>query len=452
MTTGGATPAAAALQVLSGALDQLVAAVDAGGLDHLDDGELVAFLQGFETVRNRMPLVDHRMLSDAAGRELPERLGQGTLTRVWTSALRISAAEASRRVRAAEQLSPRGSMLGQPLDPARPVLAASQRAGGVSTEQVQVILRGLAKVDRPGFDPAEVDRGEQTLTGFAMTFGPRDLQLCVDRFVDHLDPDGSRPRDDLNADRRHVELRSRLDGSWVGELQLTGTLGAKLQALLSPLAKPRINLTAGPRGGLVEGRDERTHGQRLHDALEDLCDRLLRAGGVADSGGVPATVIVTLDVDDLIARTGYGTTSDGTLISTREVLKLAAQAEIIPTVLDRSGAVLSLGRSRRIATRTQTLALIARDRGCSFPGCDHPPEWCERHHIREWADGGPTDLNNLTLLCRYHHRHFASRGWVCRMRPDGIPEWIPPRHVEPDQTPMINTRIQAERHSHELAA
>jgi hypothetical protein len=105
--------------------------------------------------------------------------------------------------------------------------------------------------------------------------------------------------------------------------------------------------------------------------------------------------------------------------------------------------VLSLGRTKRIATRAQTLALVARDRGCSFPGCAHPPEFCERHHLREWADGGPTDLDNLTLLCRYHHHNFATRGWACRLNEDGIPEWVPPRHVDRSQTPLINTRIQA---------
>ena len=106
----------------------------------------------------------------------------------------------------------------------------------------------------------------------------------------------------------------------------------------------------------------------MHDALEDVSDRLLRAGGVPDSGGTPTTVIVTMNLDDLVAKTGYGTTSDGMLISTREVLAMASEAEIIPAVLNSSGAVLDLGRSRRIATRTQTLALIARDAGAAFRG------------------------------------------------------------------------------------
>ena len=146
-------------------------------------------------------------------------------------------------------------------------------------------------------------------------------------------------------------------------------------------------------------------------------------------------------MEDLLAKTGYGTSSDGTLISTREVLQLAREAEVIPAVLNAAGAVLSLGRVRRIASRSQTLALIARDVGCSFPTCDRPPQWCERHHIREWVDGGQTDLDNLTLLCRYHHHNFAARGWTCQLNPDGLPEWTPPRHVDPTRTPMINTRI-----------
>jgi hypothetical protein len=113
-------------------------------------------------------------------------------------------------------------------------------------------------------------------------------------------------------------------------------------------------------------------------------------------------------------------------------------------VLNRSGAVLDLGRTRRIASNSQTQALIARDRGCSFPACDRPPEWCERHHIVEWIDGGPTNLNNLTLLCRYHHHNFAGRGWTCRINLDGLPEWRPPRWVDRDQKPLINSRILAQ--------
>jgi HNH endonuclease len=88
------------------------------------------------------------------------------------------------------------------------------------------------------------------------------------------------------------------------------------------------------------------------------------------------------------------------------------------------------------------MALIAREGGCSFPGCDHPPQWCDRHHILDWIDGGPADLDNLTLLCRYHHTHFLQKGWSCRINGDRLPEWIPPRWIDAEQRPQLNGRIR----------
>jgi hypothetical protein len=403
-------------------------------------------------VRNRLSLVDHVGIAAVERRDLPQTLCQGSARRVLTSALRISKAEAARRVRAADAVGPRVSMLGEPLIPVRPYLAEAQRDGDISTEQVAIVERAITPVDRRGFSPADIDAGEQLLVSHAKSFGPEDLKQLADRVVDAIDPDGTLPKEELNADRRFVHLRPTRDGAWTGEFRLTGVVGAKLKALLDPLARPRVcqpgqaepvaDGSAFIKPGPLHDIDTRHHGQRLHDALEELCDRLLRAGDTVPSGGVPATVIVTIDLDDLLDRCGYGRSSDGTLIPTAAVLELANQADIIPAVLNASGAVLDLGRSRRIATHTQTLALTARDAGCSFPGCDRAAQWCERHHITEWVDGGETNLDNLTLLCRYHHHNFATRGWQCRINGDGIPEWIPPGWVDRTRTPLINTRIR----------
>ena len=122
--------------------------------------------------------------------------------------------------------------------------------------------------------------------------------------------------------------------------------------------------------------------------------------------------------------------------------RLADEADVYPAVITSTGVVLQLGRTRRLASGGQTVALIARDGGCSFPGCDRPPEWCERHHVTEWGRGGRTDLENLTLLCAWHHHNFASRGWTCRMI-DDLPAWIPPRWVDRDQKPLRNARVLA---------
>ena len=430
-----------ALDAFATGLDHLVKVVEDGGLDAHDDAGLVGFLRAFEQTRNRMSLVDHRVVADGVARGLPDRLTQPSMVGVLASVLRLSRAEASRRVRAAAAVGVRVSMTGVALAPVRSVLAAAQREGVVSPEQVAVVERALASVDRPGFDPADIAAGEELLVGFAATFGPKQLADLADQVVAHIDPDGTRPEEDLAADRRHLGLRRTREGMYVGELRLSGEVGAKLTAILSPLAKPRVETVQGPDGRPVELRDERHYGQRMHDALGEVCDRLLHAGDLPASGGTPTSLIVTIDWEDLLARSGYGVTSDGTLLPVADVLRAAGEAEIVPVVLTASGEVLAVGRSRRVATATQTLALIARDGGCSFPGCEHPAEWCERHHIVAWIDGGETNLDNLTLLCRYHHHNFAQRGWTCELNQHRLPAWRPPRWVDPTQRLIINTRI-----------
>ena len=86
-----------------------------------------------------------------------------------------------------------------------------------------------------------------------------------------------------------------------------------------------------------------------------------------------------------------------------------------------------------------------RDHGCSFPGCDTPPAWTQAHHITPWADGGLTNLDNLTLICGFHHREFERQGWACH-QDHGVPWWTPPTSYDPDQTP-----IQNKVHHHPLA-
>jgi hypothetical protein len=335
---GEPSPVDLALDQLNVSLDHLVKIVEDGGLDGLDDAGLVGFLHGFEQVRNRLPLVDHAMIGESTRRNLAEALCQSSLARLLTVTLRLSPGEAVRRVRAAEAVTERMSMTGEPLEPVRPVLAAAQRAGEVNPEQVGIIERALSRVDRPGFDPADITAGEKLLTRFATEFGPKELKRLAEQVVDHIDPDGSLPNEQLNADRRFVHLRQTKDGAYAGEFRLTAECGVKLQALLGPLAKPRNNTTVGPDGALIEAPDPRHHGQRMHDALEDVCDRLLRAdSAIPDAGGTPATVIITIDIDDLLAKTGYGVASDGTLIRTDTVAGLADQADVYTAFLTGHG-------------------------------------------------------------------------------------------------------------------
>jgi len=178
--------------------------------------------------------------------------------------------------------------------------------------------------------------------------------------------------------------------------QLDPEAGAILTAALDPLSAPR------PQGS-NNGRDLRPADQRRAQALIEVCRRAAAAGGAAPAT-TKAQVVVTIDLDTLKdAIRGAGRTHSGAVLSPATVRRLACDASIIPMVLGSQGQPLDLGRTRRLVTPALLAALWARDRGCTFPGCGRPPQWCDAHHVRHWADGGHTALTNLTLLCAHHH-------------------------------------------------
>ena len=228
--------------------------------------------------------------------------------------------------------------------------------------------------------------------------------------VDAADPDGPEPLDDqLQQDRRHLELKQRRDGMWHLQGKLTNTLGAQLNAIFDPLTKPRTTTLENENGTTISIPDERPHGQRLHDALDEVCARLLKMKDKPSVGGAPTSVIVTIGLEELLAKAGLAETSDGSMLSADQLLRIANEAEIWPTIINHNGIPLALGRSQRLATPGQTMALITRDGACSFPGCTHPPSYCDRHHITDWIHGGLTDLDKSRLPYAYHMPHGTHR-------------------------------------------
>ncbi|HWJ66858.1 MAG TPA: DUF222 domain-containing protein, partial [Nocardioides sp.] len=117
----------------------------------------------------------------------------------------------------------------------------------------------------------------------------------------------------------------------------------------------------------------------------------------------------------------------GTRLSAHAVRRLACDAEIIPAVLGTHGQPLDVGRSQRLVTPAIWTALIVRDQHCAFPGCTRMPLACDAHHITHWADGGPTTLSNLVMVCRHHHVLLHQTPWAVHIDPHtGQPVWTPP--------------------------
>jgi hypothetical protein len=101
------------------------------------------------------------------------------------------------------------------------------------------------------------------------------------------------------------------------------------------------------------------------------------------------------------------------------VRRVACDASVSRVEVGAAGEPVNVGRASRTIPSALRRALVVRDGGCRFPGCDRPPEWTDGHHVRHWADGGETTLQNLVLLCRRHHRAVHEGRWRVAVEPDG---------------------------------
>jgi len=117
-------------------------------------------------------------------------------------------------------------------------------------------------------------------------------------------------------------------------------------------------------------------------------------------------------------------------LSAASARRITCDCELTAIIVNDNGAPLNLGRTQRLVSLQQRRALIARDHGCAFPGCGRPASWTEAHHILHWINGGATDLANLVLLCRAHHRTVHHDGWVIIMGADQHPWFLPPAWMD----------------------
>jgi len=107
--------------------------------------------------------------------------------------------------------------------------------------------------------------------------------------------------------------------------------------------------------------------------------------------------------------------------------RLACDATVHRVITDGASSILDYGRGTRTIPPAVYTALVLRDWGCRFPGCDRPAEWCDGHHVQHWRDGGPTRLSNLALLCSRHHHVVHQPGWHLRLDPVGVVEVTDPQ-------------------------
>ncbi|MCJ0904280.1 HNH endonuclease signature motif containing protein [Rhodococcus sp. ARC_M6] len=229
-----------------------------------------------------------------------------------------------------------------------------------------------------------------------------------------------------------------------GRVSVKGDLdavnGARLIALLSGLSNPTPE---------IDGvKDARTPALRRADGFCEMLRRFEMAGLGPVEGGVKPHLTITAtakDLTDLQAlkdllpsteELGYAITNWAGPISLDSARMLACDCTVTRILLDQNGVPLNHGLDERTATVPQRRALTVRDGGCAFPGCGTPPGWCDAHHIVHWMDSGPTDFDNLILLCGHHHRLLHHTEWRVEIGDDRKTRFYPPMSVDPYRDPI----------------
>jgi hypothetical protein len=409
--------------------------------DVLTTPERLAVLENLEQMRRGQPAIEHALINQLAEQADATELG-GKLPSALANRLRISRAEASRRVHEAADLGERKALNGEALPPVLPATAEAQRNGDLGPGHVAVIRSFWHRI------PESVDietraKAEAHLAGLACEYRPDELAKLADKLTDCLNPDGDFTDID-RAKRRGIVLgKQDLDGMSPISGYLTPEARATIDAVLAKLAAPGMCnpddvepcISGAPSRAAIQG-DTRSASQRNHDALLAAARALLASGELGQHNGLPASIIVTTTLQELEKGAGRGLTGGGTLLPMSDVIRLGSHAHHYLAIFDK-GKALALYHTKRLASPAQRIVLYAKDRGCTFPGCTVPGYLCEVHHNDPYATNPVTDINHLSLACGPNHK-LAEQGWTTRKNARGDTEWIPPPHLDRGQ-PRINT-------------
>lgn len=393
--------------------------LDAGAIDvlerdlarpRLSESEISLALQNVNCAINRLQGL--RLKAVAASVRSRAGTGDGLVDAgAWVAhESRLGGAEAARSVRLANSLE------------SLPAASGALSEGHISVQHAEVIA-AAAKQLPPTLTPAERDQVETSLTEHAKTVDPATLRKVSRRAVEIAGRSASEADEHENSVVRTAEevalLKTRLslhdkdDGTVSGHFTVPAFAGSILRKAVQQISAPR---RAAARAALDAGRTwtraedsaqdwSHQYGLALVELLEHLpTDRL--------HGKVAATVVVTMNLDQLLGQLKVAATDVGVDVSAGKARQLACNAGLVPAVLGGGSLPLDLGRSNRFFSDSQRTMLAATYDSCATAGCDRPFAWSELHHQQPWQHGGRTDLNQAIPLCWFHHRKIHDTGYL----------------------------------------
>ncbi len=285
-----------------------------------------------------------------------------------------------------------------------PKTSEGLRKGEISYDNARII----AEASKRG----EIDEDE--LGDAARNQSPDKFAASVRKYEQQRSEDDGMSKLEHQRFRRYAKIKTDLtDGMVVLYGRFDPITGARITSVLSQ-KMDELWREEDPR-------NRATPGQRMADALQIL---LTRPDGEDDGPSRGTRLLLIADYDVITRELCNGRLSDGTPVPSEKIRDLACQAEILPAVFRGVSQPLDLGRARRIASPSQRVALVARDKACV--GCGASANWCQAHHIIPWAVGGKTDLNDMCLLCSRCHHNVHDDGWIIRRTPTGKYTLKPP--------------------------
>ena len=344
----------------------------------LDDEELSLAIRRCGTLRSRLSAVQAKHVAEIARRK--------------------SAAEAEAALKREQGISDRdakaSTKLADTLDK-HPELADAVEAGEITPAHARTI--GDAEAEHPG--------ASAELLPKAKNQGADQFSRKARDWRHRKDEEAGLDREAIQRKLRKVSLWTRKeDGMGIIHAELDPVSFTKFKTALGAYNERRYRAGADHAGPVLPGKDappiEMTPARRLADAFDDIVDAAV-SGDDAPSG---AQLVVIADYDIASRELINGRFADGTLLAPGVLRRLACDADILPMIFSGASIPLDAGRSRRLPSPTQRLAVIARDRRCRGEGCVVPPEFCKPHHIEWWVEHrGPSDIANLVLVCEACH-------------------------------------------------
>lgn len=388
----------------------------------LSTDELLAAVVGDVVEIRVLENVMMQKIAELERRGAASELGYRNVAHVLRHAVRWDLKNARQWVARAELLTHQLTPSGSRVEPELPVTAAVVAEGALSGEHISAVAEVMKDLPPEAEGPV-VEFAQANEPSAVRAFGK---ELAYRLYQQDAEPSEAAPAPPVN----------RLRMEWKGDqLEVSAKLdkiaGAKFEAMIDPLAKPRPTTPE-------EGPDPRTRAEREGDAFADLIDLMLRADRLPEHGGEPVTLTLTMAYRDLAEQTGFATLDTRERMQAKLVRRLACNAGVIPVVLGGRSEHVDIGRKTRTFPASIRRLLVARDQGCSFPGCDRPPKHCDAHHIRFWSEGGGTSVENAALLCRHHHTLIHQSEWEVRLL-NGTPTFTPPAWLDPTRTPRTNT-------------